>query len=182
MKNEKAEKMYSLYQEGFSLQDVGKSFGITRQSVFATFKCRGLELRKKNLKPFLMVDGLKFTINRDGYYECTTQDRLMLHNFIYEKYKSKIPKGYVIHHIDHNKTNNVISNLQILTPEDHSKLHNSVSGWNGMSKRVLCVETKEIFNSIAEVAQKHNQHPSNVSKYYIDGKRKLNGFTYEKID
>lgn len=182
MKDNKAKEMYSLYEKGYSLQDVGKSFGVTRQSVYSMFKCRGYKLRSLNKKPFLLVDGLKFTINRDGYYECTTQDRLMLHNFIYEKEVSKIPDGYVIHHKDHNKTNNNIENLELLTPEAHSKLYNSIPGWNGMSKRVVCVETGEIFNSIVELAKKHNQHASNVSRYYIDGKRRLNGYIYEKID
>ena len=51
-----------------------------------------------------------------------------------------------------------------------------------MNKGVRCVETGEIFDSIAQVGRKHNQYPSNVSRYYIDGKRKLDGYTYEKIN
>ena len=77
------EIMYDEYKSGLSLEGVGRLFGVTRQSVYARFKSRGLELRKKLLKPFIIVGGLKFTINRDGYYECTTIDRLMLHNYNY---------------------------------------------------------------------------------------------------
>jgi hypothetical protein len=43
------------------------------------------------------------------------------------------------------------------------------------------IESAEVFDSIVQVAKKHNQHASNVSRYYIDGGRKLNGYTYEKI-
>lgn len=178
----KTEKMYELYLIGFSLEQVGKAFGLTRQSVYQRFKKKKLKLRSKIFKPFIIVDNLKFTINRDGYYECTTSDRLMLHNYIYEKSKGLIPKGYEIHHIDFNKLNNDISNLQLVTPSEHTKIHSINCNGSGMNKKVLCVETGEIFDSIVQVAKLHNQHASNVSRYYIDGKRKLNGFTYEKIN
>lgn len=36
---------------------------------------------------------------------------------------TEIPKGFCVHHIDGNKTNNDISNLCLLTVEAHSKLH-----------------------------------------------------------
>tara|TARA_R110002049_G_scaffold4063_2_gene29295 strand:- start:6561 stop:7109 length:549 start_codon:yes stop_codon:yes gene_type:complete len=182
MKNNKAQQMYELYKEGYSLSDVGNVFNVTRQSVYDMFKRRNYELRSIKKKPFIVYNGLKFTINKNGYYECTTQDRLMLHNLVYETEKGSIPEGNVIHHLDNIKINNKIENLKPISPSEHSKLHNSVSGWNGMCKKVICVETKEIFNSINELAKKHNQYPSNVSRYYIDGKRKLNGYTYERID
>jgi len=36
----------------------------------------------------------------------------------------KIPEGYVIHHIDHNKLNNKIDNLKMLSRSNHTILHN----------------------------------------------------------
>ncbi len=36
---------------------------------------------------------------------------------------TEIPQGFVVHHIDHNKTNNDLSNLMLLTNEAHIKLH-----------------------------------------------------------
>ena len=35
-----------------------------------------------------------------------------------------IPKGYVIHHIDHNPENNDLSNLQCMLDADHKAYHN----------------------------------------------------------
>lgn len=180
--NKKTKTMYGLYTSGLSLAEVGKVFGVTRQSVYDRFKKQHLKLRPLKKKPFIIAFGYKFTINSDGYYECTTVDRLMLHNLVWENKNGKIPFGYQIHHIDFNKINNDISNLQLVTPEEHTKIHVDTHWFgSGMNKRVKCVETGEIFKSITEVAKKHNQHPSNVSRYYIDGKRKLQGFTYEKI-
>lgn len=174
--------MYELYCKGFSLEDVGKSFGVSRQSVYNRFKKSGLKLRPKKKKPFIVFNGLKFTINKDGYFECTTIDRLMLHNLIWELSNGKIPKGYEIHHIDFCKTNNEIENLQLVTPSEHTKIHAIARKGSAMNKKVKCVETGEVFHSISELARIHNQHPSNVSRYYIDGNRKLDGFTYEKIN
>lgn len=178
----KTEEMYKLYNEGHSLEVVGKVFGMTRQAVFDRFKSKNLEMRPKNFKPFIIVDDLKFTINRDGYYECTTVDRLMLHNYNWEKLNGKIPKGYEIHHVDLNKINNDPSNLMLLTPKEHTELHSKLINGSGMNKKVRCIETGKEFHSIAQVARNHNQHPSNVSRYYIDGNRKLDGFTYEKTN
>ncbi len=176
------EEMYVLYNEGYSLSQIGLSIGISRQSVFYRFKSRGFKMRPLKLKPFILVDGYKFTINRDGYYECTTIDRLMLHNYNWEKENGKIPKGYELHHIDLNKLNNNASNLQLVTPKEHTEIHSKLRKGSGMNKKVRCLETGEIFDSIVQVAIKHNQYASNVSRYYIDAKRKLGGFTYEKIN
>lgn len=174
--------MYELYKEGNSLEKVGLSFSLSRQSVYSRFKRKNLELRTLKRKPFIIVDGYKFTINRDGYYECTTIDRLMLHNHEYEKINGLIPDGYEIHHIDHNKTNNNIENLMILTPKEHTTLHSIERKGYPTNRKVICVETGEIFHSIAYLSKIVGKHQSNVSKYYIDGGRKINGYTYEKIN
>jgi hypothetical protein len=61
-----------------------------------------------------------------GYFR-TKKDkdgRLRLeHNLVWESYYGKIPPGMHIHHIDFNKTNNNIENLQCVTPLEHKRLH-----------------------------------------------------------
>jgi hypothetical protein len=45
---------------------------------------------------------------------------------IYLENRDKYPlpySAYEVHHIDFDKTNNKVSNLQILTPSEHDKLH-----------------------------------------------------------
>jgi len=53
---------------------------------------------------------------------------LKLHRYVWEQFYGLIPEGYVIHHIDNNKHNNKIENLQIMTHSEHSSLHNK--DWN----------------------------------------------------
>jgi alpha-D-ribose 1-methylphosphonate 5-triphosphate diphosphatase PhnM len=50
------------------------------------------------------------------------------HRWVWEQTNGPIPKGYVIHHIDHDKTNNDISNLQCLTVREHHQLHAEQEG------------------------------------------------------
>ena len=47
----------------------------------------------------------------------------MEHCLVWEEHYGKIPDGMQIHHIDHNKTNNDISNLKLVTPLEHKRLH-----------------------------------------------------------
>lgn len=68
-------------------------------------------------------DGYKFRKDRKtGYWLCSTLHK-RLHVYIYEKYNGPIPKGYEVHHIDHNKDNNEIENLILLTRKQHNELH-----------------------------------------------------------
>ena len=49
-----------------------------------------------------------------------------LHVYIWEQVNGSKPKGYDIHHINHNKENYTIDNLQLLTKSDHKRHH---AGW-----------------------------------------------------
>lgn len=75
---------------------------------------------------YAIIDGLKFRKDKKtGYYLSTYIEgkRIRLHRYMYEKYKGKIPKGYEVHHIDHNKDNNDIENLVLLSSKEHKLLH-----------------------------------------------------------
>lgn len=72
---------------------------------------------------YIYFNGLKFTRdNKTGYYLNTTI-RKRIHRYVWEFYNGEIPKGYEIHHIDYDKSNNDISNLQMLTKKAHMELH-----------------------------------------------------------
>ena len=68
-------------------------------------------------------DGIRFCRDdRTGYY-LNSARRLRLHRYVWEKHNGAIPKGYHVHHIDHDKANNDISNLQLLSQGEHERLH-----------------------------------------------------------
>lgn len=73
-----------------------------------------------------------YSFRRDkktGYYLSSKKigdKRKRLHVYVYECEKGKIPKGYDIHHLDADKTNNNIDNLEILTKSAHEKKHGTM--------------------------------------------------------
>jgi len=49
-----------------------------------------------------------------------------VHKLLFETFNScKLKKGEVIHHINENKSNNLLDNFQLMTDSDHKSLHNS---------------------------------------------------------
>lgn len=80
---------------------------------------------------YVIVDGIYFyKETNSGYYlgnvRIPNRKRkypMRLHNYIWQKYNGEIPKGYHVHHIDENKDNNDISNLELLKAFDHLSLH-----------------------------------------------------------
>lgn len=64
--------------------------------------------------------------NRTGYYLASKGvdgKRKRLHTAVWESHNGSVPEGHHIHHIDHDKTNNEISNLQCMTVRDHLSHH-----------------------------------------------------------
>lgn len=58
-----------------------------------------------------------------------------VHRLVWEAFKFPIPKGYEINHIDHNKKNNFLSNLELVTHSEN--LHKAFLkyGYFGSMKR-----------------------------------------------
>lgn len=74
-------------------------------------------------KKYAYFGGLRFCRDdRTGYYlNSTTHKRL--HRCVYESANGKIPDGFQVHHIDHDKSNNELGNLELLTAKQHRKRH-----------------------------------------------------------
>ena len=67
------------------------------------------------------------------------------HSIVWEKNYGKIPLGMQIHHKDFDKTNNDISNLQLVTPLEHKRYHSGCRIVNGEweKKCSVCGEYKK---------------------------------------
>lgn len=121
-RNSNLEKMHEMYLQGFSLAEVAKQFGGTRQSVWEVFKYNNKPMRVAKKREFTHFNGFKYTLRNNGYFGKTTQKRTLLHRDVYEFYNGEIPEGYDIHHIDEDKTNNKIENLMCLPKSEHTRL------------------------------------------------------------
>lgn len=68
----------------------------------------------------------KFYLDKStGYWISTTCPKIRAHVWVWKHHNVTIPKGMHIHHIDGDKSNNHIHNLQMLTANEHIKKHTS---------------------------------------------------------
>lgn len=68
----------------------------------------------------------------------------LTHRFVYEAFFGEIPEVMQIHHIDHDKQNNTLDNLQMVTDEEN-KLHAKLAGrkTGGLRHKRYLKKTKE---------------------------------------
>lgn len=82
---------------------------------------------------------LKFSISHSGYERCTFQTNknrryVRVHRAVVEAWIGHIPQGMEVNHIDGNKRNNAIENLEIVTGEENNR-HAVVNGLKASGER-----------------------------------------------
>ena len=150
--HERTAAMYRYYIAGHSLAEVGTIFGVTRQSVYERMKRNDLPLRSKPEPDVLEWNGRRFTFHKGiGYYRETSGDRTLMHRAIWEHHNDTIPDGWDVHHVDGNRTNNSIDNLECLPKAEHTANHISERGtaWNQYGEWPLRTATGEVMPSEA---------------------------------
>lgn len=69
---------------------------------------------------------LKPSFDKDNYHRYRLYNHegnkpRRAHRLVYEAFVGEIPDGYVVNHIDFNRTNNKVKNLEIMTQSDNNK-------------------------------------------------------------
>lgn len=83
-------------------------------------------------------NGRTYRKNKRGWYQST---RGTLHRAVWKFHHGEIPKGYDIHHVDFDKSNNDVSNLRMLTRLEHRRLHS-------VAHEIICEVCGQPFNAV----------------------------------
>lgn len=115
----------------------------------------------QNMKKHWDTRGRTGAITKNGYRMFCRGSRknnkkTYEHRIVWEKYYGKIPKGYVIHHIDGNKLNNKIENLQLMLLSEHAKMHaiKNKLGKNRVGNIPPNKTSKDVIQKIKELRKK----------------------------
>lgn len=119
-----------------------------------------------------VVDGYKFRKDKKtGYYLSSKRidgKRRRLHVYMWEKENGTVPKGHQIHHIDHDKDNNEIGNLQMMTYGEHMSYHaNNMSEEYRLKRRERILSINDLakaWHKSEEGREWHRQHARMIAE------------------
>lgn len=74
-------------------------------------------------KKFAFIDNLRFVKDNKTDYFLNRKHLVRLHRYVWEKYNGKIPDNFQVHHKDHDKFNNDLSNLELMSKSEHMSHH-----------------------------------------------------------
>lgn len=140
-----------------------------------------VSLRRKN--PYLM----KKQLYKNGYQYYPIQDgkrnvKIKVHRIVAATFLTSVPGKDLVNHKDGDKTNNHYENLEWCTNSENQIHAFRVLGSRHAGKpkkRVLCVETGEIFDSVSKAAIMKGTFRSAIRKV-INGKQKIaGGYTWQ---
>ena len=134
---------------------------------------------KRNIK-------LSETIDCNGYVKfCLYKDgkthQVKLHRIVAEAFIPNPLNKREVNHIDGDKKNNAVWNLEWVTSSENSR-HATITGLTPNCKAVRIVETGEVFPSLGECARTIGGNAGNISRcLHTDKSDTHKGFHFERV-
>ena len=96
-------------------------------------------------------------------------EKKLKHRLIWEEHNGKIPKGFVVHHIDENKLNNDINNLELKSLKKHSSEHSRYFDYKYVKK------LREDGLTLQQIADKIGTKSTGTVHYILNPRYNGNG-------
>jgi len=132
LKNSEIINIVDLYVDGFRIKDLAEMFNTSVSTVGKHLRRAGIKVtypKNRDSKPWAAEKrGNEYTDHRGFVCLRTVRDGKgrpkRKHVYVAEQHFGiEALKGFVIHHKDFIRSNNDISNLELMTQSDHMKLH-----------------------------------------------------------
>lgn len=134
-------------------------------------------MREQIIKPRKINSGyLIARLSKNGKCKAYT-----VHSLVYAAFNGKYPTKFQINHKDGNKENNSLYNLELVTRSENIKHSYKFLNHKKKSQKVLCVNTKEVFNSIIEAANAMNINRGCISHVINKRNKTVGGFEWIKV-
>jgi hypothetical protein len=154
------------YEGLYQISDEGnvKSLDRNVEALSRWGKKRTMFFKGKELEKCLGTNNYYHVVlSKDG--KTNTFD---IHPLVWKTFNGDIPEGYVINHKDENKTNNKLSNLELLTIEGNTNYGTAISRMSKSKAREVYQYTLEgelvaTYQSTKEAAQANNYDQSSIS-------------------
>lgn len=124
---------------------------------------------------------LKFGLSKEGQ---TTNKRA--HILVYETFVGEVPKGYDVHHINHNPKDNRVENLELIEKHKHAKMHfnENPNKMINATKRAIVQYTLDgefvaEYPSLAEARRQTNIHKQNISLCCLGKRKSAGGYVWK---
>lgn len=129
---------------------------------------------------------LKAEVTSQGYLrvslsnESVKHKRLSIHRLVAETFIPNPGNLQQVNHIDENKLNNHVSNLEWITPLGNL-LHSGVIDKASVAKKhkIRCVTTGEVYDSILDAVNKYGLHHSNIVACCMGRRKTCGGMVWE---
>lgn len=149
-----------------------------------------------------IIKGIKIPIKQKKriYYCCKVRlyknnkwNDYLISRLVWKTFNGEIQNNYQIDHIDNNPENNSLDNLQLLTCSENNK-KKYIDNPNlsksfvynlekiNPKKKVKCLETKQIFQSLMQASRKMNIRVQSISKVINGYRKSIHGLHFALID
>ena len=117
------ESLLKRFSEGENIISIAESLGVSVPTVRKVFKKHKIDTDRFH-KGYILKDSGYILIRKPEHPNSDKKGYVLYHRLIVEEHIGRyLSKEEVVHHIDFDKNNNNITNLQILNPTTHAEIH-----------------------------------------------------------